>query len=101
MDWNTYYMDQAGGGSDYNYFRGDVYQKGRGLGRMFSNLMKWVSPLVKKHAFPKFESGLKSVGREFLSTAANIATDVVNGRDLEESARDNVNNSIKNVKGRI
>ena len=101
MDWNSYYMQQAGGGLDYNYFRGNVYQQGKGLGKMFSNLFKWVVPLIKTHAIPKIEMGLKSVGREFLSSAANIATDVVNGRDLKESARENVNNSLNNVKGNI
>ena len=101
MDWNNYYMEQAGGGLDYNYFRGNVYQKGYGLGGTFRRFFKWVIPLIKTHAVPKIESGFKSVGREFLTSAANIATDVVNGRDLKESARENVNNSINTVKNRI
>ena len=31
MNWNNYYMEQAGN-SDYNYNRGSVYQKGYGMG---------------------------------------------------------------------
>ena len=94
-------MQQAGGGLDYNYFRGSVYQKGYGLGGTFRRFFKWVIPLIKTHAVPKIESGLKSVGKEILTSAANVATDVVNGKDFKESARDNANNSIKNVKNNI
>ena len=34
MDWNKYYLDQAGGGN-YNYYTGELYQKGYGLGGTF------------------------------------------------------------------
>ena len=87
MDWNTYYIEQAGGSLDYNYYRGNVYQKGFGLGGTFRRFFKWVVPLIKTHAMPKIESGLKVVGRELLNSATNVATDVLNGKDFKDSAK--------------
>ncbi len=60
-------MEQAGGSSDYNYFRGSVYQKGYGLGGSFKRFFKWIIPIFKQHALPKIEIGLKQVGSEALS----------------------------------
>ena len=34
MNWNDYYIEQAGG-NDYNTFKGVLYQRRYGLGRMF------------------------------------------------------------------
>ena len=50
-------MDQAGG--EYNVYRGSMYQKGYGLGGSFRKFFSWIIPLVKKHALPTIESGIK------------------------------------------
>ena len=35
MNWNNYYMGQAGNGSDYNYYRESIYKQGYGMGSTF------------------------------------------------------------------
>ena len=108
MDWNKYYLDQAGGGN-YNYYTGELYQKGYGLGGTFKRFFKWIVPLMRTHvapaiknyAIPKLESGLKTVGKEFLNSAVNVATDVVSGRELKETVQENAIKSINNLKEQI
>jgi len=51
---------------------------------------------LKKHAFPKIESGLKRVGEEIITTI--VPKDVIQGRSFSESAIENVNNSVQNIK---
>ena len=98
MDWTNYYLDQAGGSVNYDYFRGNVYQKGYGLGGTFKKFFKWIVPIFKRHALPTVKSGLKTVGKEALSTAANIANDVILGKKFKESANRNISGSISNLK---
>ena len=66
MNRNNYYMEQAGNGSDYNYYRGSVYQQGYGMGSTFRKFFKWIVPIFKQHALPTIESGLKHVSKEDL-----------------------------------
>lgn len=98
MDWTQYYMDQAGGGVNYDYFRGNISQKGYGLGGTFKRFFKWIVPIFKRHALPVVQSGLKTVGKEVLSSAANIANDVVMGKNLRDSANENITGSINKLK---
>ena len=71
--WLQYY--QTGGGG----FTGIPYQRGYGLGSFFKGLFRTVMPVAK--------SALKSVGRQALSTGAEIAKDVIAGRNIKESAK--------------
>lgn len=89
-------MNQAGG--EYSVYRGSVYQKGYGLGGSFRKFFSWIIPLVKKHALPHIESGIKSLGKEALSTVSHIAKDVVAGKNIKESAEDRINTAIDNIK---
>lgn len=101
MDWTKYYMDQAGGGSNYDYFKGNIYQKGYGLGGTFKRFFKWIVPIFKRHALPVVHSGLKSVGKEVIASASKIANDVVEGRNFKDSANQNVEASINNLKNKF
>ena len=51
MNWNNYYLAQAGYG-DYDVFRGSIYQKGYGLGGNFRKFFNWIVPLFQKYALP-------------------------------------------------
>jgi hypothetical protein len=51
MNWNNYYLAQAGYG-DYDVFRGSIYQKGHGLGGNFRKFFNWIVPLFQKYAMP-------------------------------------------------
>ena len=96
MNWNDYYMEQAGGG-DYNTFKGTLYQRGYGLGGTFKRFFNWIVPLFKKNALPLIKQGATAVGKEALGTVANIARDVVDGKPINESVKENANTAISNL----
>ena len=90
MNWNDYYMEQAGGG-DYNTFKGSLYQRGYGMGGMFMRFFRWIGPLLKKAAIPLLKGA---------ATAAGIAKDVTRGKPLHESLKDNADAAIDNLKSK-
>ena len=73
MNWNDYYIEQAGGG-DYNTFKGALYQRGYGLGGMFGRFIKWIIPLIKKSAGPLLKGAASALGSEAVTTATNISS---------------------------
>lgn len=56
-----------------NVFRGSRYQKGHGLGSLFSSLLRGALPLLK--------SGAKYVGKRVLSTGMKTAGDIIRGEN--------------------
>ena len=78
-----------------NYHSGDIYQRGSGLGSFFSGLFKSVVPLAK--SFLKSSTGqtLKNVA---LSTASNVAKDIIEGRNVKESAKENLGDAKQKIK---
>ena len=99
MNWNDYYMEQAGGG-DYNTFKGSLYQRGYGMGGMFMRFIRWIGPLLKKAAIPLLKGAATAVGTEALSSAAGIAKDAIRGKPLNESLKDNADTAIDNLKSK-
>jgi hypothetical protein len=89
---------KGSGSNDQQFYKGLTYQKGYGIGDQFRRFFNWITPILKKHALPKIESGLKKVGEEIINSTANIAKDVIQGRSFSESANENVNNSVQNIK---
>ena len=79
------------------YFKGEQYQRGFGLGSLFKRFFKWVSPYVEK-TLPVIKDGLKHVGKEVVNSAASIAKDVIEGKNVHESSKSHLNNSIDNLK---
>ena len=104
IDWEKYYLSQIGG--EYNYFRGSNfqygygfnYQYGSGLGIMFRKLASWVVPIFKKHALPVIESGIKTVGQEALDSAADVAKELISGRNLKDATSERFVSAIENLK---
>lgn len=86
--WVEYYQDlmknphpeqpQLGYGDLPGFIGYTPYQRGSGLGNIFAGLFRRLLPILKPVA--------KAVGKQALSTGASIAADVVQGRDLKESA---------------
>jgi polyhydroxyalkanoate synthesis regulator phasin len=93
------------------YFSGSSYQKGYGLGGikcqnqrggfalggLFSKFYNYISPYfqrAKSYALPMLKTGAKTVGQEVLNTVHDIAKDIIDGKDISESAKSNINNSI-------
>lgn len=83
-------------GFGLNYFKGQSYQKGYGLGGFFRKFFKWASPYISK-IMPIIKQGAKHVGKEVIDSAANIAKDVLEGKDLKESSSTRINDSIDNL----
>lgn len=88
MDFERYYSNQAR--ENIPVFRGSPYQRGAGFGSVFKRIFRWIVPIIKEHALPV----VKSVGKEALKTAVNIATDTLDGKDFKTSAKDQVKSSL-------
>lgn len=71
-------LHQRGFGYDFNY--NDAH--GLGFGDTLLKFFRFLKPSLK--------SGLKYLGNQAVSTAANIATDALAGRNMKESAREHV-----------
>ena len=76
--WAQYYGTQAlqsGAG-----FVGIPYQRGSGLGSLFRGIFRTILPIAKSVG--------KTVGKAALTTGAQIASDVVAGKNIKESAEE-------------
>lgn len=101
MNWNNYYMEQAGGaGNSYDLFRGSYFQRGYGLGGTFRRFFSWIIPIMKKHALPVLKSGAHALGTEAVNTIKNIADDVLAGKNLKESAEQQIDTAVESLKRR-
>lgn len=87
MDFNKYYLDQANG---FPVFRGVQFQIGNGLGNVFRRFMSWAIPYFKEYALPV----AKNIGKEIISSAASVANDAIEGKDIKESAKEKLKTSF-------
>jgi hypothetical protein len=85
--YQDYYIHQAGKG--YPVFAGRRYQRGHGLGSIFGGFFKAAMPLLKK--------GAKALGREALKTGLSIAGDVVQGRNIKQTAKSRLKSTGQNL----
>ena len=75
--WTQYYAQQSrqhGAG-----FIGSPYQRGGGLGSLFRGIFRALLPVAK--------SAGKAIGKQALSTGAEIASDIVAGKGIKEAAK--------------
>ncbi len=75
--WLSYYQNQTkqrGSG-----FVGTAYQRGAGVGSIFSGLFRALLPLAK--------SAGKAIGKQALRSGAEIASDVLAGQSLKQSTK--------------
>lgn len=77
--YRDYYGQQKGNG--LAVFRGATIQKGRGIGSLFSSILRGAMPLLK--------SGAKAVGKQLMSSGANVVNDLLDGKELKSSAVQN------------
>ena len=54
-------------------------------------------PIVREHALPV----VKNVGKEILKTAANVATDSINGQNIKQSAKKRFSETISNLSNQM
>lgn len=74
--YQNYYTLQSGDG--ISVFKGATVQRGRGIGSFFSRMLRGAMPLLK--------TGAKTVGKQLITSSANMAKDLLNGSDLKSSA---------------
>ena len=77
MNYDDYYARQVGGALPY--FTGACVQRGHGFGSLFSGLLRTVAPLIRRGAF--------ALGKRALTTGAQIAGDVVAGKNVKKAAK--------------
>lgn len=84
-----------------NYYRGNPYQRGYGVGGTFRRFFSWIVPLFKQHALPVINEGVKEVGLTALSTASDILKDTTNGRNIKSSIKERVDQAVDNIKEKV
>jgi hypothetical protein len=77
--YHNYYVNQAGRG--IGVFQGSTVQRGHGIGNLLQGLAKSTLPLLKQ--------GGKMLGKQLLNTGVGIVKDVMDGRSLAQSTREN------------
>jgi hypothetical protein len=86
-DYYRYYNNQAGFGHAHpgiSTYRGPVYQRGNGIGSVFSSLWKAISPLFSSE---NVKTALRSAGTQALKTGLNVGSDVMQGRNIGEALK--------------
>ena len=98
MDYKEYYLNQIKNqvGTGLPVFTGYANQRGHGIGGIFRKLSSYILPYVKT-ALPFLKKGGQILGSEVVRAASNIATDAINGKDVETSARENLNEEVNNL----
>ena len=87
--YHDYYIQQAGSGIGAIY-KGSPYQKGNGFGGFLKGLFRSVMPLLR--------SGLKTIGKETITSGAQFLNDVVNEKPVVESLKSRAIESMENIK---
>lgn len=83
------HLTQKGGGP---HFAGVQYQRGGGFGSVFRGLMRFILPIAKTAG--------RSLGKQAIKAGSRIATDVIDGRNIRESAEEHSTKAIKNLGAR-
>ena len=72
-----------------------------GLGSLFKNFFLCIAPIVKTHAVPGMKDAAEFVGTEAIKTAANITSNAIDGKDLNENIKDRVKETIGNLRHKV
>jgi len=76
-----FYKSQTGSGYAHpgiDIYRGPIYQRGNGLGSIFSSFARWLTPLFTSNA-------VKSIGRQLLAGGVNLGGDILGGETFGNS----------------
>lgn len=87
--YEKYYANQIGGNvSDYVYKRRIHFQRGRGLGNVFSSLLSFLRPYIV--------SGSKALGKEFFRSGTEIL-DNLGSQPIKELLKQQSSKSLNNL----
>ena len=88
--YKQYYLKQAtqkGGGP---YFAGRLFQKGAGIGSIFASLFKRALPFLSRAS--------NHIGKAALKTGANVLADTVSGQRFQDSLKNRVKETGRELK---
>jgi hypothetical protein len=95
MDFQNYYNKQAR--ENLPAFRGATFQRGYGIGSVFTRFFKWFAPI-----FNQSVPFIKNVGKEALKGAVKVANETINdGKDLAQSVKAQLKTSLNNVADQV
>ena len=94
MSLENYYSNT--GEPSFPVYRGIRYQKGYGLGRVFSRLFRYIMPIIKEKGLPI----LKSVGETALKGVSNLASDALKGKNIKQSAEERLMETFSELKNK-
>lgn len=89
MDFKNYYLGQAEG----NFFRGQPFQKGYGLGGAFRRFFSWFIPILKDNSLPL----VKNIGKNVVQSLADITKDSISGQDFDQSSKQRVKEGFERI----
>lgn len=87
-EYEQYYRNQVGGNFS-EYYQGQAYQKGYGIGGILSSLFKSALPIIK--------SGAKSLGKNALNAGLGLAVDAIQGQDMKTAAKNRLREAGMNT----
>ena len=84
--WTDYFLEQAQqtGHGGLAGFEGVPFQRGAGIGSFLGRIFRTILPVFKTVG----KKAAKAVGKEALNVGAHVASDLVQGRDFEESIKE-------------
>ena len=85
--YDEYYSRQVGG--NLPVFTGSKYQRGHGLGGLFSGLFKAATPLLRR--------GALRVGKQLLKTGTKVADDVLSGQRFKHALKSRGREGLKDL----
>ena len=65
---------------------------------MFRKFASWVVPILKRHALPMLKNSAKAIGTEAFDTVADVAKEVISGRNLKSSFSERFNTAVDSLK---
>lgn len=99
--YRDYYKNQSGAGVQvYAGRRTMPSQGGEGIGALFSGLLRAAAPIVKtglRRAAPVLGRVAKNAGKHALKAGADVAGDLIAGRNFKTAARERLINSGVNI----
>jgi hypothetical protein len=98
MDYVKYYHDQA---NELSGFRGFAYQRGSGVGSILRKFFNYFAPAIKNTLIPTINKGLGFVKDEAISGLTNFTNDILENKNLKESAKTRFDESISNITSKL
>lgn len=78
-------------------FKGNYNQSGYGVGGLFKRFINWMKPIVSR-SLPIVKEGFKSIGKDLVKSASNIAIDAIDGNNR---LKEEIDQSVPIIKEKL